>query len=158
VCQAITYVIHAQGRPEEVCGIVITDEEYPALVAQRLIEKALSLFVARYPHSTIKTAQPNSLPLPELKELLAQYQNPGEADSILKIQKELDDTTQILHKAYEQVVGRGEKIDSLVAKSETLSAQSKMFYTQVGWSRISERSAANISVQAKKQNSCCVVM
>ena len=35
----------------------------------------------------------------------------------------------------------GEKIDSLVAKSDGLSAQSKMFYTQ-----------------AKKQNSCCVVM
>ena len=27
---------------------------------------------------------------------------------------------------------RGEKIDSLVAKSDGLSAQSKMFYTQVG--------------------------
>ena len=36
---------------------------------------------------------------------------------------------------------RGEKIDSLVAKSDGLSAQSKMFYQQ-----------------AKKQNSCCVVM
>ena len=35
----------------------------------------------------------------------------------------------------------GEKIDNLVAKSDGLSAQSKMFYTQ-----------------AKKQNSCCVVM
>ena len=35
----------------------------------------------------------------------------------------------------------GEKLDNLVAKSDNLSASSKMFYTQ-----------------AKKQNSCCVVM
>ena len=39
------------------------------------------------------------------------------------------------------VLQRGEKIDDLVAKSDGLSAQSKMFYTQ-----------------AKKQNSCCVLM
>jgi synaptobrevin family protein YKT6 len=35
----------------------------------------------------------------------------------------------------------GEKLDNLVAKSDNLSASSKMFYTQ-----------------AKTQNSCCVVM
>jgi synaptobrevin family protein YKT6 len=35
----------------------------------------------------------------------------------------------------------GEKLDNLVAKSDNLSASSKMFYTQ-----------------AKKQNSCCTVM
>ncbi len=77
----------------------------------------------------------------------------------MKIQKELDETKIVLHKTIESVLERGmpiripsisnamtehragEKIDSLVAKSDGLSAQSKMFYTQ-----------------AKKQNSCCVVM
>ncbi|KAI7371939.1 hypothetical protein KC336_g20721, partial [Hortaea werneckii] len=54
---------------------------------------------------------------------------------------ELDETKIVLHKTIESVLERGEKIDSLVAKSDGLSAQSKMFYTQ-----------------AKKQNSCCVMM
>lgn len=58
-----------------------------------------------------------------------------------QIQKELDETKIVLHKTIESVLERGEKIDSLVAKSDGLSAQSKMFYTQ-----------------AKKQNSCCVMM
>lgn len=58
-----------------------------------------------------------------------------------QIQKELDETKIVLHKTIESVLERGEKIDSLVAKSDGLSAQSKMFYTQ-----------------AKKQNSCCAVM
>lgn len=44
-------------------------------------------------------------------------------------------------KTMESMLDRGEKLDELVAKSEGLSSQSKMFYKQ-----------------AKKQNSCCVVM
>jgi hypothetical protein len=49
----------------------------------------------------------------------------------MKIQKELDETKIVLHKTIESVLERGEKIDTLVAKSDGLSAQSKMFYTQV---------------------------
>lgn len=49
----------------------------------------------------------------------------------MKIQKELDETKIVLHKTIESVLERGEKIDTLVQKSDGLSAQSKMFYTQV---------------------------
>ena len=55
-------------------------------------------------------------------------QDPHQADSILKIQKELDETKIVLHKTIESVLQRGEKIDDLVQKSDGLSAQSKMFY------------------------------
>ncbi|KAL8985778.1 MAG: hypothetical protein Q9205_000575 [Flavoplaca limonia] len=48
----------------------------------------------------------------------------------MKIQKELDETKIVLHKTIESVLERGEKIDSLVEKSDGLSAQSKMFYKQ----------------------------
>jgi hypothetical protein len=37
----------------------------------------------------------------------------------------------VLHRTIESVMERGEKIENLVAKSDGLSAQSKMFYTQV---------------------------
>jgi len=47
----------------------------------------------------------------------------------------------VLHKTIESVLERGEKLDSLVARSDELSSQSKMFYQS-----------------AKKQNSCCIVM
>jgi synaptobrevin homolog YKT6 len=46
----------------------------------------------------------------------------------MKIQKDLDETKIVLHKTIEKVLERGEKIDDLVAKSDGLSAQSKMFY------------------------------
>lgn len=66
--------------------------------------------------------------MPELKQYLAKYQDPQQADSIMKIQKELDETKIVLHKTIESVLQRGEKIDDLVAKSDELSSQSKMFY------------------------------
>lgn len=71
-------------------------------------------------------------PMPELKQYIVKYQDPQQADSIMKIQKELDETKIVLHKTIESVLERGEKLDNLVEKSNGLSAQSKMFYTQVG--------------------------
>jgi synaptobrevin family protein YKT6 len=77
----------------------------------------------------------------------------------MKIQKELDETKIVLHKTIESVLERGEKIDELVAKSDGLSAQSKMFYSKSHSVSIYGKQVANDTIaQAKKQNSCCVVM
>ncbi|KAJ8114919.1 hypothetical protein OPT61_g3305 [Boeremia exigua] len=137
------YTFHAYGRTEGVCGIVITDDEYPTMVAHRVLSKIVDEFVTKYPRTAYASFHKGDAPLsfPELKQYITQYQDPAQADSIVKIQKELDETKIVLHKTIESVLERGEKIDNLVAKSDGLSAQSKMFYTQ-----------------AKKQNSCCVVM
>ena len=134
------YTFHAYGRTEGVAGIIISDHDYPALVAHQLLSKVVDEFLAKYPRSSWANSNP-TLSFPELKDYIVKYQDPQQADSIMKIQKELDETKIVLHKTIESVLQRGEKIDDLVAKSDGLSAQSKMFYTQ-----------------AKKQNSCCVLM
>jgi synaptobrevin family protein YKT6 len=89
--------------------------------------------VSKYPRTAYASSTKDSpqLSMPELKDYIQKYQDPGQADSIMKIQKELDETKITLHKTIESVLERGEKIDNLVAKSDGLSAQSKMFYTQV---------------------------
>lgn len=46
----------------------------------------------------------------------------------MKVQAELDETKIILHKTIESVLQRGEKLDSLVERSDALSAQSRLFY------------------------------
>lgn len=154
-----SYTFHAYARSEGVAGIIISDHEYPALVAHQLLGKIMDEFLSRNPRSAWANSNAE-VPFPQLKEYITKYQDPQAADSIMKIQKELDETKIVLHKTIESVLERGlfcinggiawqfaltvftgEKIDSLVAKSDGLSAQSKMFYTQ-----------------AKKQNSCCVVM
>ncbi|KAL7628909.1 palmitoyltransferase [Parahypoxylon ruwenzoriense] len=133
------YTFHAYGRTEGVCGIIISDQQYPALVAHQLLSKVMDEFLAAHPRSSWSAGQ--SIAMPELNDYLTKYQDPHQADSIMKIQRELDETKITLHKTIESVLQRGEKIDDLVAKSDGLSNQSKMFYQQ-----------------AKKQNSCCVVM
>jgi hypothetical protein len=46
----------------------------------------------------------------------------------MRVQAELDETKIVLHKTIESVLERGEKLDSLVERSDALSAQSRMFY------------------------------
>jgi synaptobrevin family protein YKT6 len=123
------YTFHSYARTEGVCGLIITDLEYPALVAHQLLSKICDEFLSKYPRTAFATA--TTLQFPELKEYIVKYQDPQQADSIMKIQKELDETKIVLHKTIESVLERGEKIDNLVAKSDGLSMQSKMFYTQV---------------------------
>lgn len=136
----IDLTFHAYGRTEGVAGIIISDHDYPTLVAHQLLSKVVDEFLAKHPRSTWANSNP-TLPFPELKDYIVKYQDPKQADSIAKIQDELNKTKIVLHQTIESVLERGEKIDDLVAKSDGLSAQSKMFYTQ-----------------AKKQNSCCIVM
>ena len=121
-----SYTFHAYGRTEGVCGIIISDHQYPALVAHQLLSKVMDEFLAAHPRPSWASGQ--TITMPELKDYLAKYQDPHQADSILKIQRELDETKITLHKTIESVLQRGEKIDDLVAKSDGLSNQSKMFY------------------------------
>ncbi|KAH8689943.1 putative snare protein Ykt6 [Talaromyces proteolyticus] len=137
-----SYTFHSMSR-DGVAGVIVSDSEYPPLVAQQLLSKITDEFLSKHPRSEYSNPSlpERGLALPQLAEYIKKYQDPSQADSIMKIQQELDQTKIVLHKTIESVLERGEKIDSLVAKSDGLSSQSKMFYTQ-----------------AKKQNSCCVVM
>lgn len=143
---------------------IISDHQYPSLVAHQLLSKVyvcsvchprspsipatwnpsvisrwplcsftgvsahrVDEFLSKYPRSNWATGEP-TLAFHELKDYITKYQDPQQADSLLKIQKELDETKIVLHKTIESVLQRGEKIDDLVAKSDGLSSQSKMFY------------------------------
>jgi synaptobrevin family protein YKT6 len=131
-------MFHVYARSEGVCGIIISDLEYPRMVAHQLLSKVVDEFTSKYPRTAYANATKGSdaLSFPELKDYIVKYQDPQQADSIMKIQKELDETKIVLHKTIESVLERGEKIDNLVQKSDGLSAQSKMFYTQVHFTYI----------------------
>jgi synaptobrevin family protein YKT6 len=63
---------------------------------------------------------------PFLTDALTKFQDPAEADKLMKIQRDLDETKIILHKTIESVLQRGERLDSLVEKSSDLSAASQV--------------------------------
>lgn len=136
------YKFHAYAKSSSLCAIAITEQSYPDLVAQQLLSKIMDEFESSHPFSSYSSSTVSTpMSMPSLSTYVIQYQNSDEVDSIGKVQRELDETKQVLHKTIESLLERGEKIDNLVQKSDDLSAQSKMFYTQ-----------------AKKQNSCCIVM
>lgn len=134
------YVVHCYVRSDGLGGTVTTDGEYPARVAFVMLGQLLDEFAQKQGDSWKTVTTPESVTFPPADEYLQKYQNPAEADKITKIQKDLDETTQILHKTIDSVLERGVKLDNLVEKSNDLSAQSKLFYKS-----------------AKKTNSCCVV-
>jgi synaptobrevin family protein YKT6 len=134
------YVVHCYVRSDGLGGTVTTDLEYPARVAFVLLGQMLDDFVQEHGDSWKTVSTPETLVFPKIEEYLKKYQDPAEADKVTKIQRDLDETTQILHKTIDSVLERGVKLDNLVEKSNDLSAQSKLFYKS-----------------AKKTNSCCVV-
>jgi synaptobrevin family protein YKT6 len=134
------YVVHCYVRSDGLGGAVTTDGDYPARVAFGLLGQLLDDFTNEHGDSWKTVTAPESVPFTACQTYLDKYQDPAAADKITKIQKDLDETTQILHKTIDSVLERGVKLDNLVDKSNDLSAQSKMFYKQ-----------------AKKTNSCCVI-
>ncbi|KAJ2491376.1 palmitoyltransferase [Coemansia sp. RSA 2050] len=122
------------------CAIVITDREYPSRVALGLAAKMIDEYTKVHDGRFIDSAQ-GKAGFAVLKEFIGKYQDPKQADSIMKLQQELDETKVVLHNTMESLLERGEKLDALIERSNQLSSQSKMFYKT-----------------AKKTNSCCIVM
>ncbi|XP_022112389.1 synaptobrevin homolog YKT6 [Pieris rapae] len=132
------YMVQVYVRGDNLAGVLISDHEYPNRVAHTLITKLLDDFSAKVPVAIWQTGDETTIDFPVLPEYLAKYQNPKEADALTKIQNDLDETKIILHDTIKAVLERGEKLDDLVEKSNSLSMHSKAFYKT-----------------ARKTNSCC---
>jgi len=130
------YMIHVFVRSDSLVGVCLSDHEYPHRVAHTMLTKVLEDFTNQVPRHVWPEGKEVSGC--SLDDYLKKYQNPVEADPMMKVQNELDETKIILHNTIETVLQRGEKLDDLVAKSEGLSMQSKTFYKT-----------------AKKTNACC---
>ncbi|KAK4469004.1 hypothetical protein MN116_000146 [Schistosoma mekongi] len=135
------YVCHVYVRHDNLCGVLICDEEYPQRVAQTLLTKATEDFSVQYPPDTWTNMVNGSGSCKKIDEYLQKYQDPKQADGLMRLQSELDETKVILHNTLESLLSRGEKLDDLIERSEGLSLQSKMFYAT-----------------AKKTNKCCVIL
>lgn len=130
------YVLH------DGLGVVaFCDTEYPDRVAMSMLRKVLGDFQAAWGERWKGIKDDYAAKLPELEEMLRQYQDPGSVDKLVKLDRQLLETKEVLHKTVEAVLARGEKLDDLIVKSDQLSSQSKLFYRQ-----------------AKKTNSCCEIM
>jgi len=118
----------------------MTQAGYDKFAAQAVLSKMVDDFKTRFTPTEIKEKAPGTFNWPQLQTFRTEAIN-AEKSGISAVQAELDETKIVLHKTIESVLERGEKLDTLVAKSDELSGMSKGFYKQ-----------------AKQQNACCVVM
>ncbi|KZS91524.1 snare protein YKT6 [Sistotremastrum niveocremeum HHB9708] len=144
--QENNYVAHVynRGGTVQLAAVIITDQEYPVRAAFSVLTKVLDEFERSVPQSRYapnSSSSANPIDFPELATYLQKYQDPRQADTILNLQQELDETKIVLHKTIEAVLRRGEKLDDLVERSAILNEQTKTFYKL-----------------SKKQNSCCAIM
>ena len=134
------YLVHVANRGGLV-AIAVMDKEYPSRSAFCVLGKMCDDYVAKHGDGWRTVTADDARGDADLAQAIVRYQDPMEADKILKIQRELDETKVVLHKTIDSVLARGEKLDNLVDKSTDLSLASQMFYKQ-----------------AKKQNQCCTMM
>ncbi|XGW18030.1 hypothetical protein V3C99_002548 [Haemonchus contortus] len=133
------YFCHCYVRSDGLAAVSVTDGEYQARVAMSMMTRVLDDFSSKV--HAIQWAQitnEKDCLYTGLPELLAKWQNPREADPMTRVQEEVEETKIVMHNTIQSVLERGEKLDDLVKKSENLSDQSKLFYTQ-----------------ARKMNKCC---
>jgi len=124
-------------HPSALAVTVVTDTEYPQRVVFSLIAELMQNFL----QSGIEwqgLQRDSEIKFPPLQESIRTYQNPAEADKLMKIESELDQVREIMHKNIDELLKRGETLDSLMAKSEDLSTVSYDFFKR-----------------AKRNNQCC---
>jgi synaptobrevin family protein YKT6 len=132
------YMCHVYVNDNGVSGVAVCDSAYPQRVAFNMLNKLIEEFEKQVGKNTYTAADPSTYTFDTCQTYLEKYQNPSEADPMMKVQTELDETKVIVYNTIEQVLQRGEKLDDLVAKSEGLSTSSRTFYKT-----------------AKKTNACC---
>ncbi|KAJ0710258.1 putative Longin domain, v-SNARE, coiled-coil domain-containing protein [Helianthus annuus] len=118
------YKVHSYNR-NGLCVVGFMDDHYPVRSAFSVLNKVIDEYQKCFGDSWRTIQADSTQPWPYLNEALTKFQDPAEADKLLKIQRELDETKIILHKTIDSVLERGEKLDSLVEKSSDLSAASQ---------------------------------
>lgn len=132
------YRCHCHVRFDGLAATVTVDEDYPARVAFALITQTMKQF-EQLSGDRWKLQDQDLENQPQfMKDDLVQYQDPRSVDKMAKIQDDLDEIKGIMNKNIADILDRGETLESLMEKSDDLSAQSVIFYKK-----------------AKKQNSCC---
>ena len=90
----ISCCLTARTDTKPCLGVIITDQEYPVRPAFSLLTKLLDDFIARIPQTAF--SNPSAISFPEINTYLSKYQDPRQADAIMRVQQELDETKIVL--------------------------------------------------------------
>ncbi|CAM4808974.1 unnamed protein product [Rotaria magnacalcarata] len=89
-------IVHASVSPDGLASVIASDSEYPQRVSHTLLSQVMNDFTNTYPFTTWVQMEEQTGKLASLSESLRIYQNPHKADPLMALQKDLDDTTDIV--------------------------------------------------------------
>ncbi len=124
-------VCYCYTTKDGLSATAITDNEYPEKAAFILLNNLLMDFretFAANPRLYEEAKGDVNLKYENLEIFLKKWQDPTEADKLLKIEKELNEVKDIIHKNLADLLRKGEQLDELMVKSKDLSKVSVDFY------------------------------
>jgi synaptobrevin family protein YKT6 len=124
-------LFHMYRPVPDVAVVIVVDAEYPSRSAFLICRNIANEY----------SSNGNSFPGGKsqiMSEGIIKYQDPQNADKILKIQNNLAEAQSIMVTNLELAIARGESLEKLAEKADSLSASSKQFVRE-----------------SKKLNGCC---
>ena len=134
-------ICFAVANDDKIGVTMIADEEYPKRVAIDFLLKVhdnFKVFLGQNNINLNSIDKDTDLKFGYINTAIEEWQDPSKKDSIMKLQNELNDVQDIMRQNLNELLKREENLESLMEKSNDLSAVSVNFYKQ-----------------AKKTNSCC---
>ena len=134
-------ICFAISNSDKIGVTMICDEEYPKRVAIDFLLKIHDNFKTFLQEKKIDLNMYTSdtdVKYDYIANEIEAWQDPSKKDTLMKLQNELNDVTDIMRQNLNELLKREENLESLMQKSNDLSATSVNFYKQ-----------------AKKTNSCC---
>jgi len=114
-------------RKGRLVATMVTAPDYPPKLVYRLLHQLVVKFEQDHARAESRGAD-QALSFPALAEYLEKYQDPANADKIAQIKDGLAETQDVLYMTLDQVLQRGQSLESIMEKSDDLSSSSMAFY------------------------------
>ena len=123
--------IYAHINDKNIGTVIIADKDYPESAALKILLEVENKFLAMYtPNLLEQYSEDQDMKFPELDAMIQKYQDPKEADKLIKIEQDLGEIQHALHKTMNDLMDRGEKLDDLLKQSEDISGLAYNFYSK----------------------------
>ena len=123
--------IYAHINDKGIGTVVIADKDYPESAALKVILEIENKFLALYSPAVLEQfTEDQDLKFPEADAMITRFQDPKEADKLIKIEQDLGEIQHALHKTMNDLMDRGEKLDDLLKQSEDISGLAYNFYSK----------------------------
>jgi synaptobrevin family protein YKT6 len=112
-------------RAGDIVALVVATQDYPSRVAFVILREIMHEF------ERCGGALPNGQSS-VIRHGITQYQQPGNADKLTRIQENLEETREIMVQNLQKAIARGESLDRMLEKAENISAQARAFGRESG--------------------------